>query len=103
MHKDFLIIFLYKNIFFQYVLCCVDQFNLFTYTRPLKSKNVQEVSQQFDSIISSNNNKSPDFVYADAGTELNFLQNSFEKYEITRYFLKKFLMNVYLKNTNILL
>ena len=73
-----------KYLFLQYVMVTVDEFNLFCYTRPLKSKNIQETSAQFDTIISANNGISPMFVYADQGTELNFLQKSFEKYEITR-------------------
>ena len=73
------------NSNYQYCLVALDQFSLYLYTRPLKTKNIVETSQSFDSIISANDNVSPMFVYADEGTELNFLQRSFEKYEITRY------------------
>ena len=47
---------------FQYILFALDQWTSFLFTRALKTKLEQEVSQAFDSIIAANDGVSPYFV-----------------------------------------
>ena len=74
-----------QNSGYKLVLICVDSFSRFMHTRPLKTKEQQEVRNAFRSIISENRNKSPLYAFTDKGSDLNFLNHSFQEFEITRY------------------
>lgn len=74
-----------QNSNYKYVIVCCDLFSSFLFTRPTKTKREEEVISAFRSIIAQNRGIAPDKVFSDRGSELHFLDKSFEEFEITRY------------------
>lgn len=73
-----------QNSGFQYLLFCLDQFSRFLYVRPFKTKNNTETIQIFSSIVEEAGS-SPLYCFTDRGTEMNFMNNAFERFEVRRY------------------
>ena len=73
-----------QNSNFSYILFCLDQFSRYLYARPYKTKNNAETIEVFSSIVAEAGT-APEFCFTDKGTEMNFMNNAFAKFEVKRY------------------
>ena len=74
-----------QNSNYKYVLICCDLFSNYLFTRPTKTKQSEEMTAAFRAIVAENHGVTPYKVFSDKGSELHFLNKSFEEFEITRY------------------
>ena len=73
-----------QNSNYGYLLVCLDQFSRYCYCRPYRTKSNQETIEVFSSIVAEAG-EAPEYCYTDKGTEMNFMQNAFSRFEVKRY------------------